>query len=579
MINPPILAHFSDTKPIKLYTDGSNQGLGAVLTQVNELGQEQAVGFLSRKIRGSEIRYTATELEIFAICYALQSWRSLLLGRHIDVYTDHRALESIKNTPRINTRLTKFQLIMSDFDVTIHYTPGKKHLMPDALSRNPIGDYLDKNYEDRVLFTAMISLTEIKDAQLTDPFCSSMIKIIKSQDATDKKLYRQSRRFLIDDDVLYYKAMDNNRRLKKLVIPTDLQNEILRLYHDSPSTGHLGFKKTLTRIQERFYWPNLFTQVKDYVRTCDSCQRVNVPTRAKYGLLKSVEVASKPFEKISMDFLEGLPSSQGYTNILVMVDSNSRFALAFPTRNLTAETVAKHVLKVSFMFGVPKVIISDRGTAFTSQLNQALETAFDIKHNFTTSYRPQSNGLCEKINSIILKMLAHFVRENDKQWSQFLDPIIFAYNTSKLTNLPYSPAELLFGYQPNQPPDILLTQQDTDLTLKDRLQKINLIRRQVPELMKSLQEKQKFTYDQHRIGVDFQPGDLVLIERPRTNQYGYYKFQPRFVGPYKILEKQSENNYIVEFVHKNKLTKDSFHVSKLKSYHRRPVAGISQNDN
>lgn len=562
----PLLVHFSDTLPIKIFTDASADGLGAMLTQKQIDGSEKPVAFLSRSLKNSERRYSSVELEFLAIIYALRTWKNFILGRHVDIYTDHRSLESIKNSPRLNNRLTKFQLIMSDYDVTIRYTPGKTHHVADALSRNSTGEELPLHYEDDILFNNNITLTDIKTKQHTDSFLSKIILAINDPEKVPIKFYRLSRQYVLEDDILYYKSYNKDHTTLKLVIPTSLHTDILKLYHDSIDCGHLGFKKTLARIQERFFWPNLFTIVKNYVKSCLSCQTRQAPTRKKYGLLSPLSWPSTPFNRISIDFLENLPSSYGFNHILTIIDHHSRFAVAYATTSLTAEVVVKYLLQTFFIFGIPKEVLSDRGSAFQSQLNEHLGKALQISYRFTTSYYPQCNGLVERFNQILLKLLSHFVDKFNTQWYPMLSPLVYSYNSARQTGHEYSPFEILYGHKPRQIPDLLLIPENIDFTLKQRLEHIQQIRKELPAIYESIQAKQKQYYDKHVKDTTFEPGELVLVQRPRTDKTVYWKFLPRFVGPYTIKKQLNPLNYQIEFIKNNKPVLETFHVSKLKRF-------------
>lgn len=566
---PPVLAHFNEHNKIHIYTDGSKHGLGAVLTQVDQDNCERPVFFLSRTLKGSENRYSAAELEALALIYALQHWRLYILGKNnVTVFTDHKNLQSLFNSKRLNARMTKYQLILSDYQVTIKYNPGKSHLAPDALSRNAIGPPLPDNYEDRILFNASLTLSDIKTQQESDKYFSNIIKALKDSDDVPLKFFQEAKAYFLDDqDILHFKAMENGQHTSKLVIPKALHTKILNAYHDKISCGHLGFSKTFSRIKDRFYWPKMYTTVKTYVDSCPSCQTRNVATHKTYGLLKPLSIGHKPFSKIFIDYIENIyPKSEGHCNILVIIDSNTRYAIAYPTTNLTAEITVKYLLKTFFLFGIPQTIISDRGSAFTSNLSKHLEKALGISHNFSSAFHPASHGLVERQNKTIIALLSHYITTENTNWASCLNPILYAYNTSKLTDLPYSPFQLLFGYEPRQPLDLLILDSKMDPPLTTRLKKIQQIRREVPTLLKNIQNKQKQFFDNKHTHVEFKPGDLVLLKQQRKSDTVFYKFKPRYYGPHRIIKQIHHNNYLIEINKDGEKYTDSFHVSKIKKF-------------
>ena len=149
---------------------------------------------------------------------------------------------------------------------------------------------------------------------------------------------------------------------------------VLRYRHDHPLAGHFGQNRTLELIRCEYTWPGLRTFVKDYVQSCTSCARAKTPRHRPYGLLKQLPVPEKPWNSISMDFIEQLPSSTGFTAILVVVDRLSKQAIFIPTHDtITSLELAKlFLLHVFSKHGVPAHVTSDRSTEFVSHFFQSL---------------------------------------------------------------------------------------------------------------------------------------------------------------------------------------------------------------
>jgi len=126
--------------------------------------------------------------------------------------------------------------------------------------------------------------------------------------------------FSIEKDLLLYK--------NRWYIPKDesLRRTIMEAEHDSKIAGHLGTYKTIGRVRANFYWAKLDENITEYVRSCNVGQRNKVIRHKKFGLLQPLEVPMRPWTAISMDFIVGLPKSNGYTKIWVMVDRFSNMA-------------------------------------------------------------------------------------------------------------------------------------------------------------------------------------------------------------------------------------------------------------
>ena len=158
--------------------------------------------------------------------------------------------------------------------------------------------------------------------------------------------------------------------------------------------GHLGTRRTQERIQRDFYWPGFSKDVREYCRTCDACQR-SVPkghvTRVPLG---SVPVVNTPFDKVALDLIGPVKpiSALGHRYILTIVDYATRYPEAVPLKNMEAVTVAEALYHVWTRTGIPKEVLTDMGTQFTSDLYKGVCRFFGIHNVTTTPYHPQSNG-------------------------------------------------------------------------------------------------------------------------------------------------------------------------------------------
>ena len=195
---------------------------------------------------------------------------------------------------------------------------------------------------------------------------------------------------------------DDARAIAQLVLPTPCRQAVLKLAHDIPMAGHLGRKKTVDQVLQRFYWPGVFRDVKDHCRKCEQCQKTS--TRGvKKAPLVPLPIMDEPFKRIAMDIVRPLPrSSTGRRFMLVICDYATHY---LDLRNIDANTVAEELLKFFARVGVPEEILTDRGTNFTSQLSTEVYRLLQIKLIRTTPYHPQTDGLVERFNSTLKSML------------------------------------------------------------------------------------------------------------------------------------------------------------------------------
>ncbi|KAM7298120.1 DDE-type integrase/transposase/recombinase [Ixodes scapularis] len=251
--------------------------------------------------------------------------------------------------------------------------------------------------------------------------------------------------FVLRQGVLYKENFGDNSTPWLLVIPTDLRAEIFQACHDDPTSGHLGYSRTLARIREKYYWPKLPKTVHFYTRSCHECQRRKKPPTKPAGLLQPIAPRTAPFQQIGMDLLGPFPpSTQGNGWIIVATDYLTRYAetKALPAR--TAVEVAKFFIEsIVLRHGAPEVLIPDRGSSFMAQLTQEILRLSHTSHRRTTAYHPQTNGLTERLNKTIADMISMYVDVEHKTWDEVLPYVTFAYNTAVQETTGVTPFQLV----------------------------------------------------------------------------------------------------------------------------------------
>ena len=158
----------------------------------------------------------------------------------------------------------------------------------------------------------------------------------------------------------------------KIWLPEDepTRTEAMRRNHDTLQSGHGGTAKTFELMQRTYYWPDMRHDIQRYVKNCDMCQRIKPSRHAPFGLLQPLEIPDKPWSSISMDFVTDLPESNGYDAIWVVVDRLTKMSHFVPCRKdmKTDQFVQLFMKNVFKLHGIPKDIVTDRGSIFTSDL-------------------------------------------------------------------------------------------------------------------------------------------------------------------------------------------------------------------
>ncbi|UYV66897.1 hypothetical protein LAZ67_4003261 [Cordylochernes scorpioides] len=561
LLSPPILGHFNPNAPTYVHTDASNIGIGATLVQ-DIGGEEKVISYLSRTLSKAEQNYSTTEKECLAVVWSMSKLRPYLYGRHFKIVTDHHALCWLKNLKDPTGRLARWALKIQEYDFDIIHKSGKKHLDADGLSRGPLPETdWDEDFE-------RLFLNQITDEE--DKFIESVKKNLNGSRRSIAQNFKE------EDGCLFKKNPNPEGRAWLLVVPENKKREIMKEYHNHMSNGHLGVARTMYRIKSKYFWPSMLKDVSEFVKTCHLCQSRKGSNQLPSGLLQPIPPANFPFERIGIDFVGPLPSTKNRKKwIIVLSDYYTRYAETRAVSEATVKEVSKFLVEDIFLrHGAPQYLISDRGSQFTSNLMKEVMKTCKIKHCFTTSYHPQTNGLTERLNRTLINMLSMYVNTDQKNWDEILPFITHAYNTTIQETTGYSPFFLMFGREPTSLLDdrnisVDIDKDDYDEYIKHHLDKINRTRKLVINNTIKTQERMKKNYDKKHNEKIYEPGHLVAVWTPVRKIGKCEKLLRKYFGPYRILKKLSNVNYLIE--PKDNPGQDPLivHVSRLKPYFER----------
>src|SRR5260221_758794 len=227
-----------------------------------------------------------------------------------------------------------------------------------------------------------------------------------------------------------------------------LQLHTIHDHHDCPTAGHFRETKTMELICCNYHWPGLRHMVGDYIRSCTSCACTKVMHHKPYGLLKQLPIPSQPWESISMDFIEQLPTSEGFTVILVIVDRLTKQSLFIPTHNMVdAPQLARLFLTHVFSkHSAPGHVTSDCRTEFMSHFFCSLGSLLSVKLHFMSGYHPEGDGQTEQINQVLEQYLRAYTNYQQDNWAPLLPLAEFAYNNAASVTTGVSPFFVNKGY-------------------------------------------------------------------------------------------------------------------------------------
>lgn len=387
---------------------------------------------------------------------------------------------------------------------------------------------------------------DLCDEQRADPVIREVISSLESgekpsptvrKELPDLPFFlREWSRLELKDGVLYRKRKMEDSVTYQLVLPEDLRPSVLSSLHDS--MGHMGVERTLDLVRSRFYWPKMAAEVEQKIRTCGRCvRRKALPQKATP--LVNIQ-ATRPLELVCMDFLSLEPDKSNTRDILVITDFFTKYAVAVPTPNQKARTVAK-CLWENFVvqYGFPERLHSDQGPDFESRTIKELCEMAGVKKTRTTPYHPRGNPV-ERFNRTLLSMLGTLEEKDKVHWRDFVKPLAHAYNCTRHEVTGFTPYELMFGRQPRLPVDLAFGLPYHDSPRQSHSEYVRHLKNNLKESyllasrgMSKSAERNKARFDKSVTHCSLEIGDRVLVRNVRLR------------GKHKLADKWESEVYVV----------------------------------
>ena len=559
----PVLIFPNYNQPFELTTDASASGLGAVLMQrVN--GKAHPIAFASRKTSPPERKYSATDLEMLAIVWSLKHFKEIIYGYDITVFTDHQPLTYMcKDTSNFVGKHARWSNTFFEFNPNVKYTPGATNHVADALSRC---------HDASVCTLNVLDPTTLKESQLKHELYSQIIQILnKPRESHSKSDAKLANNFFLHNNLLYKHSTNQGKNksrqrasYRQLVVTEDHIPTVLHLLHEAPHAAHQGIDKAVKAARAMYYFPRQQGIISDHIKRCQTCPYFKGHTSAPAPIL-SYDIASEPFHRVSMDILSGFVTThKGNRYILACVDNFSRYTELIPLPDKKAETIAKAFTEhVILKHNTPVEILSDNGSEFINSIMQSLCNIFNVKHVRILPYRPQANGLTERLNRSILAIMKTLVPDNDHNWDDKVPTIQSSINSSYHAALGDIPHFVVYGRDKRLPYDLLnssprpnYTDQYIPTMLKNKQDIFKTTRAHL------LKEQIEMNNAQHILArrKTIEPGILVF-QRVRTLTAEMPKLAKSFSGPYRVIRVQN-NKALIQDLHST--TESWSHFDELK---------------
>jgi hypothetical protein len=444
----------------------------------------------------------------------------------------------------------KLMLKLLEFDFSIEYKKGKENRVADALSRNFC----------KVLAISVVTPTWIQD--ITASYASDshvrplLEQLLISPPAVDSP-------YSVTAGVLRYKG--------QIVVGADtpLRQNLIQALHSSEVGGHLGMRATYQRVKKLFFWPGMKKDIEAWVSQCPICQRSKHEHCHYLGLLDPLPVPDMAWTHVSMDFIEGLPKSQGKDVIMVVVDRFTKYAHFVPLSHpYTVETVANtFVDNMIKLHGPPLCIVSNHDRIFTSAMWKSIFKSLKVDLRYSSSYHPQSDGQTEHVNQCLENYLCCMTFAAPKKWLSWLSLAEFWYNTSFHTSLQLTPFQALYGFPPPLISELSILGPE-DLDASEFLSAKQQMLEQLKLNLHRAQARMKRYADLQRTERTFSPGDMVYLkmEPYRLAAFGFrgtIKLHSKYYGPFLITQRVGNRAYKLQLP-EGVLIHPVFHVSQLK---------------
>src|SRR5258707_4810797 len=419
-------------------SDHAIAGILLVTTQDNEI---RPVAFFSRSLQGAEKNYNTHDKELLAIFEAFKNWRHFLEGSAevIDMVTDHKNLEYFTSSKKLSRHQARWAKFLGQFNMKVWFRPGRLGSKPDALTRRwdvyMEGDNLEPTATNVCpVFTIEQlagTLVLVHARTMEDPTPSNnldhnalaeSITIAYVEDDLTKKICEQIKTANQPDGWTEREGCLLFRKRKYVPNKGMLQLHTIHDHHDHPTAGHFGETKTTELIHCNYHWPGLRCMVGDYIRSCTSCAHTKVMRHKPYSLLKQLPIPGQPWESISMDFIEQLPASEGFTAILVIVDRLTKQSLFIPTHDMldTPQLARLFLTHIFLKHGAPGHVTSDCSTEFVSHFFHSLRSLLSMKLHFTSGYHLEGDSQTEQINQVLEQYLHAYMNYQQDNWAPLL---------------------------------------------------------------------------------------------------------------------------------------------------------------
>ena len=544
LICKPVLAFPKLNEPFVVEVDASDYAAGGVLSQKGVDNVLHPIAYFSTSFTGSQRNWAPITKEAFALVLAVRHWHIYLIGAEFILRSDHNPLVYIRKQKDPRGKFGRWIAELEEYHYTVEYIPGKDNVKADCLSRNQAAheQQPQSSFEDKIYATMMDNsdfVEQLKYEQGTDPLISATTRLIKNGESiTEGRLKRVKYQLRIENDLL--------TKSGRPIVPASMRKFVVSKIHN---TTHVGTDKTYAILKDRFFWPNMYGFVRNFISQCSICQQTKCHSRPPKAPLVPLAVPDAPMHFISLDIAFMPKDHHGFQYFLLIGDIFSKYIATVPLKDQTASTIVNALLSHwVYIHGTPYYILSDQGSNVDGDTIREICNVLGIEKRRSSAYHSQGNGFAERnIRSVkdILRSVILSRKLPQHKWRSLLPELTFALNTSESKATKCSPYYVVFGRSARLPIDVLFCDKEPSVgdssTPLTYAQERQLILKDVFDVVfNNLQIsklKMQAQYNENLRFLNHQEGEKVWLKVKFYKTGENRKLAPRYSGPWTIVRK------------------------------------------